>query len=166
MNPALERALQDCANEPIHLSGAIQPHGYLVSCSPSDWRVRQASANVVDLLDVDAAALLGQDLREFVADEVIGPVTTMIGLLEPGESPQRVASANIGVRAQHCDVVVHVAQGLVHLEFEPGDYDRSFVLSEDFDAARIEAVLKDGVLTLRLPRAAEAQPSKIQVKAA
>ena len=55
---------------------------------------------------------------------------------------------------------------LVHLEFEPGDYDRSFVLSEDFDAARIEAVLKDGVLTLRLPRAAEAQPSKIQVKAA
>ena len=55
---------------------------------------------------------------------------------------------------------------LVHLEFEPGDYERSFVLSEDFDAARIEAVLKDGVLTLRLPRAAEAQPSKIQVKAA
>ena len=28
---------------------------------------------------------------------------------------------------------------LVHLEFEPGDYERSFVLSEDFDAARIEA---------------------------
>ena len=55
---------------------------------------------------------------------------------------------------------------LVHMEFEPGDFERSFVLSEDFDAARIEAVLKDGVLTLRLPRAAEAQPSKIQVKAA
>ena len=114
--------VRERAREPIHLSGAIQPHGYLVSCSPSDWRVRQASANVVDLLDVDAAVLLGQDLREFVADEVIGPVTTMIGLLEPGESPQRVASANIGVRAQHCDVVVHVAQGLVHLEFEPGGH--------------------------------------------
>jgi HSP20 family molecular chaperone IbpA len=55
---------------------------------------------------------------------------------------------------------------LVHMEFEPGDFERSFVLSEDFDAGRIEAELKHGVLTLRLPRAAEAQPRKIQVKAA
>jgi HSP20 family molecular chaperone IbpA len=55
---------------------------------------------------------------------------------------------------------------LVHMEFEPGDYERSFALSEDFDAGRIEAELKHGVLTLKLPRAAEAQPRKIQVKAA
>ena len=114
---------RDCAREPIHLSGAIQPHGYLVSCGLPDWRVRQASANVVDLFGVDAAALLGLDLREFVADDVIGPVTTMAGLLEPGDPPQRVASANIGVLAQHCDVVVHMAQGLVHLEFEPVSHD-------------------------------------------
>lgn len=110
----------DCAREPIHLSGAIQPHGYLVSCSLPDWTVRQASANVADLFGVEAAALVGQDLREFVADEVLVPVADMVGLLEPGESPQRVAAANIGIMAQHCDVGVHVAQGLVHLEFECG----------------------------------------------
>lgn len=55
---------------------------------------------------------------------------------------------------------------LVHMEFEPGDFERSFVLSEDFDAGRIEAELKHGVLTLKLPRAAEVQPRRIQVKAA
>ncbi|GIX11624.1 Hsp20/alpha crystallin family protein [Elioraea sp.] len=53
-----------------------------------------------------------------------------------------------------------------YMEFEAGDYERSFVLSEDFDAGRIEAELKHGVLTLKLPRVAEAQPRKIQVKAA
>ena len=45
----------DCAREPIHLSGAIQPHGYLVSCSLPDWTVRQASANVDELFGIEAA---------------------------------------------------------------------------------------------------------------
>ena len=53
-----------------------------------------------------------------------------------------------------------------HLEYEPGDYERAFALSEDFDAERIEAVMRNGVLTLSLPRAAEAQPRTIRVKAA
>ena len=53
-----------------------------------------------------------------------------------------------------------------HLEYEPGDYERAFALSEDFDAERIEAVMRNGVLTLSLPRAAEAQPRTIRVKVA
>ena len=54
----------------------------------------------------------------------------------------------------------------VHLEYEPGDYERAFTLGEDFDAARIEATMRNGVLTLTLPRLLEAQPRTIQVKAA
>ncbi|EFH10544.1 Hsp20/alpha crystallin family protein [Pseudoroseomonas cervicalis] len=54
----------------------------------------------------------------------------------------------------------------VHREYEPGDYERAFTLSEDFDESRIEATVKDGVLTLRLPRAAEARPRTIRVSAA
>ena len=109
----------DCAREPIRHSGAIQPHGYLVSCSQSGWVVRQASANIGELFDVAAAELVGKDLRDYVAQEVIDPVSTMVGLLEPGDSPQRAVAANIGIAAQPCDVGVHLAGGLVHLEFEP-----------------------------------------------
>jgi HSP20 family molecular chaperone IbpA len=55
---------------------------------------------------------------------------------------------------------------LVHAEYEPGDYERAFALSDDFDGEKIEAELKNGVLTVRLPRAEAAQPRTIRVKAA
>lgn len=55
---------------------------------------------------------------------------------------------------------------LVHAEYEAGDYERAFTLSDDFDAERIEAELKNGVLTLHLPRAEASQPKTIKVRAA
>ena len=44
-------------------------------------------------------------------------------------------------------------------------FRRSFVLSRELDAARIQANLKDGVLTLRIPKQAHAQPRRIEVSA-
>lgn len=110
---------QACAREPIHLSGAIQPHGYLVSCSRSDWVVRHASVNTEALFELPAAELVGRDLREFITSEVIDPVSSLVDLLEPGAPPQHAGAANIGMTAQMCDIGVHLADGLVHLELEP-----------------------------------------------
>ena len=45
-------------------------------------------------------------------------------------------------------------------------FRRVFTLSRELDAARIEANLKDGVLTLRLPKHAHAQPRRIEVRSA
>lgn len=42
-------------------------------------------------------------------------------------------------------------------------YRRSFTLSRELDTARIEANLKDGVLRLRIPKQAHAQPRRIAV---
>src|ERR1700712_621739 len=42
-------------------------------------------------------------------------------------------------------------------------FRRIFTLSRELDAARIEANLKDGVLTLRVPKQAHAQPRRIEV---
>jgi len=44
-------------------------------------------------------------------------------------------------------------------------YRRAFTLSGDLDTGRIEANLKDGVLTLRIPKQAHAQPKRIAVQA-
>lgn len=55
---------------------------------------------------------------------------------------------------------------LAYAEYGEGDFERAFTLSEDFDPDRIAAEVANGVLTLSLPRAAEAQPRKIAVKGA
>ncbi len=53
----------------------------------------------------------------------------------------------------------------VYREYEAGDYERAFTLSEDIDAGKIEARLGDGVLRLTLPKAGPAQARRIQVQA-
>lgn len=42
-------------------------------------------------------------------------------------------------------------------------YRRSFTLSSELAIDEVDATLKDGVLTLRIPRRAEARPRKIEV---
>lgn len=54
---------------------------------------------------------------------------------------------------------------LVHGEFQLGNYERAFTLADQIDSDRIEAVFKDGVLRLTLPKAAS-PAKKIAVKAA
>ena len=49
-------------------------------------------------------------------------------------------------------------------EYENGKYLRRFAVDETRDQERIEASLADGVLRVRLPKAAPAQPRKIQVR--
>jgi len=54
----------------------------------------------------------------------------------------------------------------VYAELRVPRYRRSFTLSRELDAARIEANLKDGVLRLRIPKQAHAQPRRITVSVA
>ena len=51
-----------------------------------------------------------------------------------------------------------------HAEVGLARYRRVFTLSTDLDASKISAELKQGVLTLRIPKAEHAQPRRIEVK--
>lgn len=55
---------------------------------------------------------------------------------------------------------------LVYGEYESGEYERTFLLSESVDRNGIEAKMKDGVLQVILPKARAARAMKIGVKAA
>ena len=70
-----------------------------------------------------------------------------------------------------------IVEGQVHLELSQKAealyadvrsnlYRRSFALSGELETEKIEASLKDGVLTVHIPKRAELRPRKIEVKAA
>lgn len=53
----------------------------------------------------------------------------------------------------------------VYAEVRVPRYRRSFALSRELDAERIEASLRDGVLTLRIPKQEHARPRRVEVRA-
>ena len=55
---------------------------------------------------------------------------------------------------------------LAFAEYNVGDYERSFRISNQIDQDNIEAKYKDGVLHLILPKAEDAKKRKIAVKVA
>ena len=54
----------------------------------------------------------------------------------------------------------------VYAEYSEGNYERAFTLSDQVDSEHIEAIFKDGVLELRLPKITESPAKKIAVKSA
>jgi two-component system, chemotaxis family, sensor kinase Cph1 len=61
--------LDNCAREPIHIPGSIQPRGVLAVVREADFEVRQISANVANLLGRSVDDVLGRHLSALVGPE-------------------------------------------------------------------------------------------------
>jgi len=63
--------------------------------------------------------------------------------------------------------VIDMPEGMdaLYADVRSTRYARSFVLSGELETDRIEANLKDGLLTVRIPKRAELRPRKIEVQA-
>jgi HSP20 family protein len=66
------------------------------------------------------------------------------------------------------DAAIDMPAGMeaLYADVRATKYRRSFVLSGELEPDRIEASLKDGLLTVRIPKRAEFRPRKIEVRAA
>jgi HSP20 family protein len=66
------------------------------------------------------------------------------------------------------EVQIAMAEGMeaLYAEVHSTHYRRSFTLSGELESDKAEANLKDGVLTLRIPKRAELRPRRIDVRAA
>ncbi|MFD1747502.1 ATP-binding protein [Rhizobium helianthi] len=72
--------LEVCAREPIHIPGAIQPHGALFVLRPGDWTVVQASQNIADFVNDDVRC--GEKPRALLA-QVTANIQTWYQTPEP-----------------------------------------------------------------------------------
>jgi len=51
----------------------------------------------------------------------------------------------------------------VYADIRSTHYERRFALSDELDTEKIQASLKDGVLTARIPKRAETRPRRIEI---
>lgn len=111
-------------------------------------RPRPAYRPAVDLIETAEAVLLFADMPGVSDKDVeIGlekNVLTIQGRVEPPA-------------LEGCEPLL--------AEYNVGDWERSFTLSNEIDRDRIEAVVKDGVLQVRLPKSRESASRKIRVTA-
>jgi len=85
----------------------------------------------------------------------------------PGVSRER-----LNLQVDHDSLIVEGAAGIdmpegmeaLYADVRLTQYKRSFALSSELDAGAIDATLRDGVLRVRIPRRAEVQPRKIEVR--
>jgi HSP20 family protein len=82
-----------------------------------------------------------------------------------------VAAQDVDIRFENGELTVHGRRTASHpdkekaaREFEVTSYFRSFQVTEQIAADRIEAELKNGVLTLHLPKVEAVKPRRIAVK--
>ena len=64
------------------------------------------------------------------------------------------------------DVSFLMPEGMeaTYVEVSVPRFRRTFTLSKELDASKVSAEFKQGVLTLRIPKAAHAQPRRIEIK--
>jgi HSP20 family protein len=55
---------------------------------------------------------------------------------------------------------------IVHAEYDTGDFERAFTISDEVDRDKIDATVKNGVLRLTLQKAEKAKARKIAIAAA
>jgi len=109
--------LHNCADEPIHIPGSIQPHGALIFLTDTGL-VAGWSANVAAV--TGGVPVPGQafDALGLPAD-VVDLIRECLDTLEDGAAPATVAAVAIG--ASEYDCVVHAHMGRIIVEFEARD---------------------------------------------
>ena len=82
-----------------------------------------------------------------------------------------VKSEDVDVRFENGELIIHgkcnpryQPANFLRNEFEVGDFYRVFTLNESINAEKIAAELKQGVLTVHLPKSEAVKPRKITVK--
>ncbi len=117
---SLTAAVERCADEPIHIPGGIQPHGFLIVVGEADLRVQQVSENVRDWLGLDAQALLGLQLQELINDPELP--TRLASLSTDDLNPFHLGdfSFSSGTEQQRAFALMgHRHNSQLILEFEP-----------------------------------------------
>ncbi len=129
-------AIDRCAEEPIHIPGSIQPHGFLLAVEEPGLRVQQVSENIQHWLGRDARTLLGQPLSTLIDTDRIE--AGLAALAEDDQNPFHMGDVSFeGAGERPFALMAHRRNGQLILEFEQAGntrdaYDALYPLMRTF----------------------------------
>ena len=138
--------LSSCEREPVHIPGAIEPHGALLVVREPSLVILQASANTLPLLGIASTALLGMPLTDVLTNGDVHRLTS--GTLAQGR--RRYVATVHAVGKDTCfDGLVHRQQGLLIIELEPCSTRATALPHGETNASLTDAIGEfDGPLSL------------------
>lgn len=108
--------LTNCAREPIHVPGAIQPHGCLLALDATAGQIQRVSANAAAMLGAPEP-LIGRRLEDVIGNKAAHDLrNALTGVSEDGRAALVLDLATQGGRF---DVAAHRLGGKAIIEFEP-----------------------------------------------
>jgi len=152
-------------------------HGVLFVTLPKNEAAKPRRIRVNDL--VNSPAIKKEQPTELDKPEyTLGLCfTPRVDIMETEEESQLLADLpgvkpeEVDVRFDNGELIIdgrcaprHQGANYLLSEYGVGDFYRAFTISEQIDWPKISAELKNGVLTVRLPKAETAKPRKIAVK--
>lgn len=114
--------------------------------------------NTPAVAEKDRGALIAPAVDIFENDDALTLVADL-----PGVSKEQL---ELGIDRQVLTIegrLDRAEEGVLYREFGGNGFYRRFHLPDNLDLNQTAAELKDGVLTLRLPKAASAKPRRIEV---
>jgi len=114
----------DCAREPIHIPGGIQPHGFLFSIA-ADGTLLQVSANIASLTGSPAENTLGGSIASILGEEWAARIVNGLASQVDDGIPLYIGSMSdprgdeASGRPSPFAVIVHRYQGVAIVELEP-----------------------------------------------
>lgn len=130
--------LDNCAREPIHVPGSIQPRGVLAVVREPDFEVRQVSANVADLLGRAVDDVLGKHLSALMGSEqaaLIEQAASNFGDLSE-RNPLDVVIDVGGTSRQFDAILRREPDGVLLVELEIAHGERPFSFPNTYQAVR------------------------------
>jgi len=154
---ATETDLLACAQEQIHIPGAIQPHGYLLAMRAADMVITHASDNIAALTMIAPETLIGSVLGDVLGDAVESAVRDAVS----GQNylPSTVVTLELPfLKGQTGIFHIHASGTVLIVEIEaapPGDQSRNVMenaksaLSKIRDSANVETLCQQVVREIR-----------------
>lgn len=130
--------LDNCAREPIHIPGSIQPRGVLAVVREADFQVRQVSANAAELLGRPVDDVLGQHLSALMgadqASRIVAAAHASADLRQ--RNPIECVIDVAGQQRPFDAILRREPEGVLLVELEVAYGERPFSFPNTYQAVR------------------------------